>query len=272
MTGNHFYRKVGGVNKRFCKGSAIKKAIAAGYNPQGNISFPLGGTDPNVPSSPQAQAQNAANHTPSGQPQPSKPQAAAAPTPAPAASTSITKKQLESWLKDIDVKPDQYEVVNGRLNIKKSVHMTDQEYTKLPVPFGKVEGDFEVVMPTLKTFKNFPTEVEGNLTVFHTDAESIDELDVNVQGGVYLSSNKKLKDFRKVHKHIKSVDAGITVDLGEDSVGGLGFLLIPGVQYIHVQSSSKIEEIMSKYFKEDADLLDIQEELIDSGFKNVARV
>ena len=283
MGGNHFYRKVGGVNKRFCKGSAIKDAISQGYSPQGNVSYPLGGTPPggaksappggSAPTPGPASGPPAPTGTAPAVPSSTRPAPPKQQTAPPAAkSNTISKQQLESWLKDINVRPEEYEVVNGRLDIKKSVHMTDQEYTQLPVPFGKIEGDFEIVMPTLTSFKNFPTEVEGNLTVFHTAIESIEELDIKIGGAFYISKNDQLKSFRKVHKHVKSVDSGITVDLDENSLGGLGFLMIPGIQYLHVPTNSKVEEIMAKYFKDDADMLDVQDELIEAGFKNIARL
>lgn len=258
MTGNHFYRKINGKNVRFCKKEALQKAVKAGYHPTGNVSFPLGSAPPSGGSAvpPQQPAQR-----------PSAPQQ---PAPQPASNT-ITKPQLEGWLKDIGVNPDQYGVINGKLNIHTSVHLVDQDYKQLPLPFGKIDGDFEVVMPTLKTFKNFPNEVGGNLIVMHTDIENCDELDVKVHGNIYMVKSKKLKNFRKISKHIKLVDDSVTVDLDKDTIGGLGFLLIPGIEEIHVPSSPKIEKILQTYF-EGADLLDVQEELIDAGFKKLARI
>ena len=267
MSGNHFYRKIGGKNQRFCKKDAIQKGIAAGYQPSGNASFPLGSAPPSGgPAAPAAKPAGGPG-IPRNAPQPTQ-----KPQQPPPASTNITRPQLESWLKDLDVNPDQYEVVNGRLNIKTSVSLVDQEYTQLPVPFGKIDGDFEVVMPTLKTLKNFPNQVEGSLIIMHTEIEDLNELEVDVRDGVYMTSNKKLQNFRKVHKHIKSVGAGITVDIAFGTSGGLGFLLIPGIESIQVPIDSKVAKIMQKHFDEDADLLDIQEELIDAGFKNIARI
>ncbi len=108
MSGNHFYRKINGQNKRFCKKDAIQKAVAAGHNPSGNQSFPLGGTPP---TGGPAQAK--------GGPVPSQSNTAPAPKQPPAPNT-ITRPQLENWLKDVGIEPDQYEVINGKLNIKTS--------------------------------------------------------------------------------------------------------------------------------------------------------
>jgi len=282
MSGNHFYRKMkDGSNVRFCKGSAIKAAQDAGLTPNGNKSFPAGGAPASAPAphaggstgAPTSGGQHspyAGNKNPrAGDPRPKAPR----PPAAPKASGGITKQQLEAWLKDVGVKPDEYSVVDGKLNIKTSVMITEHEYTKLPVPFGKVEGDFEVAIPTLESFKNFPSKIGGNLTVYYSRIQNFEELDVTVGGGVLLSKNNELMDYRKVQKHIREVGSGVSVDsLDENTMGGLGFLLIKGIQYIQVTSNSKIEEIMNKHFKEDADLLEVQEELIDSGFKKVARI
>lgn len=265
MSGNHFYRNMGGKNIRFCKGSALQAAKAAGLNPTGNISFPAGGSAPAVPVSGGSAPSTGSSPRTSSTPSPRQVQ-----PPAPT-HKSITKPQLEAWLKDIGVEADQYSVTNGKLNLTTSVLLTEQEYTKLPVPFGKVEGDFEISIPTLTTFKNFPKEIDGNLTVYYSDIENFDDLDVRVSGGVHLAKNDSLTDFRKVHKHIKSVGSGVSVDLDEESNGGIGFLLIPGIQFIQT-TNNKIEAILNKYFKDGADLLEIQEELIDSGFKNIARI
>jgi hypothetical protein len=276
MGGNHFYRKIGGQNKRFCKKDAIQKGIAAGHQPNGNVSFPLGGAPATAgpaatqPASPSPLQRSAPAPAPG--PAPTQRPAPAPQPSAPTSSSNITRPQLESWLKDIDVAPDQYEVVNGRLNIKTSVHIVDQEYTQLPLPFGKVDGDFEIIMQTLKTFKNFPTEVKGDLLVMHTEVETCDDLDIKVGGSVYLSTNNKLKNFRKVHKHIRSVGAEVKVDLDHKSDGGLGLLLISGIQKLRVLDNMKVDDIMDTHFSKDADLLDIQEELIDAGFKNIARI
>ncbi len=262
MTGNHFYRKINGQNKRFCKKDAIQKAVDAGYQPSGNVSFPLGGNPP-VGGTP--------TRATSGGPVTPRPPATPAPPPPPASNT-ITRPQLENWLKDVGIEPNQYEVINGKLNIKTSVHLVDQDYTQLPLPFGKIDGDFEVFMPTLKTFKNFPNEIKGNFIVMHTDIENFDELDIAVDDSIYMNNNKKLKNFRKIHKNIRSVDGDITVDLDPGTNGGLGLLLIPGLEQLKVPSNSKITEIMNQRVTDNSDILDIQEELIDAGFKKIARI
>lgn len=282
MSGNHFYRQIGGTNVAFCKGDAIARAKAAGLHPTDNKSFPAGTSTPIVSSTPATSTPTSTptGSTPSGTVTPT-PAGTTAATPSPSTQTYMTeigpvdKTELESWLSDFGIGPTNYSVTNGRLNITGDFQTDEQEYSQLAIPFGEVTGGFEVTMSSLETLANFPTKIGGTLHIMNSQITTLKELNVDVGSSVTISGNDQLTDVRGIHKHIKSAGVFVSLDFKHVKTGGLGLLLIKDITFVET-GNSELDKILNKYLEEDTrtqdSLLDCQEELIDAGLGQFAKL
>ena len=81
------------------------------------------------------------------------------------------------------------DLVDGRMDIYRSVEITSN-LSKIPVPIGRVEGDFIASNIGLTTLENGPTEVSKNFDVTRNKITSLYHAPKKVGKNAYLSSNK----------------------------------------------------------------------------------
>ena len=184
----------------------------------------------------------------------------------------ITQDQLEQWLDEYGIDVDEFNITDGRLNILTDFTLedSDNKVSQIPVPLGKIAGDFNASIKPLSTFVNFPLYVEESVFCYETQISSFEGLNIECGGNFDLIMNKNLSDFRGIHKHIRRMNGTFKFDLENIHVGGLGILLIPGVKKIDC-GDANISEIFNKYLKT-GQVLEAQEHLIDGGYAYLARV
>lgn len=282
-TGGHFTRQIGGKTQYFCKGTSLKQAQAAGLAPSGNQFRSAGTSPPQSSSGTATQAQQpASTTTPPVKPQQAKAPAApsqqpATPTPSKPQQTAApqsdqAKAALEQWLSRHSVSADEYEISNNRLNIKKDFVLSD---ATIPVPLGQIDGDFKMNNPEVSSMENAPTVVKGDFECSDTKLASLEGLNVEVHGNVDLTGNTQLKQLTDIHHHFKKIGGGeMWIDLGQDPEnerGGMGMVLIKGLTSVALVEGA-VEELFNKCLEGEIDLFDLQEELIDGGFSQYARV
>ncbi len=269
MTGNHYYRN----QQTFCKKAALERAKTQGLNPTNNVSFPATEEEVTLNKS-QSQAIVPSETLKKMRKTTKEPMIAPNQTDGVIDSVvgPISKEQLEEWLDDVgfDLGSLKYTIKNGKINIQGNFYLDDEEITHIPVPFGTVSGSFQANIETLKSFENFPELILGNLYAYDTNIESFEGLHTEVAGGVDFTMNEKLTDWVGIYKHLIIVGDKIKFDVDFVKRGGLGILLIKGVQEVS-SGNSEVDAIFNKYLKGDRNVLDCQEELIDAGFAHLAR-
>lgn len=182
----------------------------------------------------------------------------------------ITADALEQWLGKFDVDVDEYNITDGRLNIHVDFSLDEASINQIPIPLGRISGDFNASVNTLTTFNNFPTHVDDHFFCYDTQISSFENLNIQCGGSVDLLMNRNLNDFRGVHKHITKMNGTFKFDLEHVHVGGLGIMLIDGIKQIDC-GDKNINDIFNKYLKS-GQVFEAQEHLIDGGYAYLARV
>ena len=184
----------------------------------------------------------------------------------------ITQEELDGWLEEYGIEPDEVSISDGRLNVDLDFDLNDAEdmIKVVPIPLGKIDGDFNGSVQSLQTFTNFPIYVEDGFFCFDTEISSFEGLNITCGGDIDLSLNKKLNNIRGIHKHIRKMNGRLKIDLEYINNGGLGMLLIDGVKQI-ITGDANIDKILNKHLKK-GQVFEAQEQLIDGGYAYLARV
>jgi hypothetical protein len=159
----------------------------------------------------------------------------------------MTHKEIEKWLGrfsifNYTITPDSVVNVNG------SVKLCRCKYESLPVQFGEVTGHFWLANDSnVLSFKGFPHTVGGQLGF----------------------NGSRVKSLSGINKIVKRVDGVVVCNKNTTHI--LGLLLIKGPTKIEIDSDGPINQIMNKYVGT-GDILSAQDELIDAGFIDQARL
>lgn len=255
-----------------CTPEALKQGKANGYPANGNKFIST-----SQPASSVTPAPSTSNTASNPSPTPKQPQPTSTPkTTHQAAQQTLPpdrKAALEQWLGSFDVSPTDYEIVDNLLNIKKDVTIDLKGASTIPVPFGKIEGDFALKAYKLTSFKNAPKEVTGDFICTGTAITDFDGLDIRVGGNVDLSGTRIL-DYTDINKHFREIGWALWIDLGvvpSEEQGGINILKIKGLRHVGF-FNQRLTDLFNKYLSTDEKtIFDIQEELIDGGFSQYAR-
>lgn len=289
-----YYRQ--GVGWVGCKNSpAPGYPLASGSATSSPASAPAASTPP-APTAPAAS--------------PAAPKAAAPATPtqaaAPAAPKTVVhtptaqrvtppsagdrKTRVKMWL-------DEHEVENYTINddnsvdVEGDVHLVDSDYEGL-VKFGTVSGDFIIGAGNIRSLKNapkhvggdlsvtgldittlagLPESVDGDVTLAHLDdISSLEGMPKRIGGSLTLAKFPKLTSIGNIQDIVEEVNG--TVDVHDMPVlkrGLVAIMLIPGVTGVKTPNA-KVSEIMERHIKGDSDFYSCQEDLIQSGFDAAA--
>jgi hypothetical protein len=161
----------------------------------------------------------------------------------------IAKRQdphakIKKWLdqqeiKNYTIRPD------GIVDVEGNVNLRGRNLTTLPVQFGKVTGYFNCKHTTLTSWYGVPQYIGNDFMIWDTHIISLSGVD----------------------KIIKHIDGRFVCN--EASTHILGLLLIKGITNIDINPS--VDKIMNKYIGT-GDILSAQDELIDAGFTDQARL
>jgi hypothetical protein len=153
--------------------------------------------------------------------------------------------QIKKWLdkhkiKNYTIRPDGVVDVNG------TVDLANFERATIPIQFGRVEGDFSCVNAELASLNGMPSHIGKSFRCF----------------------NVQIKSFSGVDKIIKYVGGAFLCD---ETTHLLGLLLIKGIKKFNIGGDSYLDNIFDKYVGT-GDILSAQDELIDAGFIDQARL
>lgn len=216
-----------------------------------------------------------------------------APSAPIAQSTSGLTPEQEKWLVDHGITRYSFNQ-NGEVDVDGDVHVLRESETELPVKFGTINGDFMCSASEYTSLKNTPHTVRGDFFFNHaqlssvaggpqtventlcysgnTNITSLEGATPIVGEHLYLTNMTSLKSLQGIHKQIRQMN-GI-IDLDETPIEShiLGVLMIRGCREIKKLSNSKVAEIINKHLKGDRDVHLCQDELIDAGFAQFARL
>jgi hypothetical protein len=160
-------------------------------------------------------------------------------------------KEIKKWLDvqgivDYDIRPDGVVDVHaaGGVNLSSSIYLFEQT---LPVQFGNVTGYFSCSYSELTSLQGSPRVVTGD----------------------FICNQTKIESLSGVDKIVKQINGTFLCDRRVTHI--LGLLLIKGITNIDVDMCGPIDCIMNKYIGT-GDILSAQDELIDAGFIDQARL
>ncbi len=136
------------------------------------------------------------------------------------------------------------------------------------------------------TYKHGPKQVDGDVRINGVKLESVADLPRELDGDLQLIETG-ISDLHNIHKHLKlkgvsgAGGTSITITGKEPLKNGLGFLLMPHLFSVWINGgpSSDVEEVinaeLSAHPHETTNIervLEIQEELIEAGFEEFAKL
>ena len=202
--------------------------------------------------------------------------------------SKVNKSKVKAWL-------NQYEISNftirsdGIVDVDDDVDLTGFDEPILPVQFGKVSGsfncygsalislqgtpqtvggDFDCHCTLVTSLQGSPRFIGGSFDCYSTKIKSLDGAPASVGGGFYCDDNN-IVTLHGIHKTILYLGSGFYCTGTE--VHLLGLLLIKGVVKFDIDSNGPIDKIFNKYVGT-GDILSAQDELIDAGFIEQARL
>ena len=158
----------------------------------------------------------------------------------------MTHQQIEKWL--ISMKIAHCTIrKNGVVDVAGDVYLRNFEGTSLPIQFGTVAGRFNYFNSYITSFEGTPQYVGGEFNCF----------------------NSKIPSFHNIHKQISHIGGGFYCTGSETHL--LGLLMIDGITNFDIDNNGPIDKIFNKYIGT-GDILSAQDELIDAGFIEQARL
>jgi hypothetical protein len=156
-------------------------------------------------------------------------------------------KEIKRWLDKYNIK--NYIIrPNGVVDVDDNIYLRSFTGETLPIQFGTT-GSFDCSHSNITSFKGFPKIIKGYFDCFESKIISLSGID----------------------KIIKQINGNGSVIVNVPSTHVLGLLLIEGVRRIDVDMRGPIDKIMNKYLGT-GDILSAQDELIDAGFTDQARL
>lgn len=151
------------------------------------------------------------------------------------------------------------------------------------LPYGKKEldyegvtvmGDFSCRSTKIKSLKGAPNYVGGYFNCEDTRITSLEGAPEHV-GGFFDCRHTKIKSLHNVHKQIKYIgrDFYISHTIKSHILGVMFIKGLLGIEFISGNVEQKyVEDIINKHLAGDHDPHTTQEELIDAGFSEYAKL
>ena len=159
----------------------------------------------------------------------------------------MTHDEINSWLATYcyniayTIRPD------GIVDVSGGVDLFGFQGTTFPIQFGKVDGYFYCADIGITTVTGMPQSI----------------------GGYFSCGTSNLTSLHGIHKQIKHIGGNFYCK--EDTTHLLGLLLIDGITHFYIDEQGPIDDIFNKYVGT-GDILSAQDELIDAGFIEQARL
>lgn len=156
---------------------------------------------------------------------------------------------------------------NGVVNVSEDF-TANERLGSLPVQFGHISGDFNVMACALTSFKGFPMEA-FNINADSNDIGSFEGLMVR-DCNSFTAHCRPLTSLKGIHKHIKKC---FWLEFGEIHDSVLGLMFVKGLDTVMFKPSN-VCAIVSDHIKRKADVHELQEALMAAGpeFEPYARM
>lgn len=186
--------------------------------------------------------------------------------------TRMSDDEIRRWMMHVTgdaftIRPTGEVDVDGEVRISR-IFIDGHQQTSIPFQFGTVTGDFDCSGSGLISLKGAPRRVSGNFRCFDTKLPSLEHAPY-VVGGRFACFNTQIRSLSGINKtvgHIGTDFLGPTTPVSHV----LGLILIQGLQFIRFNGGA-LDEILNKYLKTH-DVISAQDELIDAGFKEQAKL
>lgn len=151
---------------------------------------------------------------------------------------------------------------HAQINIAQPLHHIKHLSTEL---FGAIVGGLE----------NLPTPCNSPRIKF--SGESLEGAPKVINGEVYLVIDDKSQLTKGMHKHFGTINGPLSLSMALDRVGGtplLGIFRIKGINKFVMYNSSypKLATMINEALINGQDIFEIQEQMIDAGFKDFAKL
>lgn len=204
-------------------------------------------------------------------------------------------KIIHSWLRNQNIEDyninDDYSV-----DVHQDVQIVERVLPYLPVKFRNVK-DFSIKRCGLKSLKNMPEKVSGKFSIYQNDVTSLQGMpkevthmceinnnkiksmdNFNCKVGSLNASNLPLTNLKNIHKQISMFDySGSTVQTWFRVVETplqsniLGLLLVKGLEVVYLDNL-KVQDILNHHLNKDRDINLCQEDLIEAGYPEFAKL
>jgi hypothetical protein len=179
-----------------------------------------------------------------------------------------THEEIKKWLDGYGIR--NYTIrPGGVIDVDGHVDLLKLREKMLPVQFGTVSGNFFCSNADITSLKGVPQRIYGYFSCYGTNITSLEYAPQHVGGDFHCNQARYLRSLSGTDKIIKHVGGRFCCD--DRATHLLSLLLIEGIKKIDVDNNDIVGAIMSKYCGT-GDILSAQDELIDAGFIDQARL
>ena len=84
---------------------------------------------------------------------------------------------------------DGYEINNGLVDVSEDVSLSYQAMSAIPIPFGRVEGYFDIEYNSITDLKNSPKYVGGDFYANRNKFETLENISQTIKGTLWINTN-----------------------------------------------------------------------------------
>ena len=156
------------------------------------------------------------------------------------------------------------------VDVRTDVNLSKKQIPHLPFQFGIVKGFFTCTYNDMITLLGCPLHVGRFFSCYQNPIQSLKYAPITVGGGNnhFNCRLTDIKSLHNIHKRIKSIESRFECG---DVTNMLGLLLIDGLKKIRTHNF-KVEEIINFHLQHGKDIHACQEDLIEAGFPEQARI
>jgi hypothetical protein len=183
----------------------------------------------------------------------------------------MTHKEIKKWLdwqqiERYTIRPDGVVDVNGSASIQ------NFQGSIIPIQFGTVTGEFSCAHSGVTSLKGAPYHTGEGFYCYDTNLITFDGLSQFIGGDLgahYPGVDMNIISLSGIDRVVKHIGGRLYVN--RETTHILGLLLIEGIKEFTIDRDGPIDNIMNKYVGT-GDILSAQDELIDAGFIDQARL
>lgn len=188
--------------------------------------------------------------------------------------TEVVRTELEKSLIRLNIQ--NYHIrEDGLVDVKGDVDCSNTDFRKLPIKFGKVDGNFDCGRNSnLITLEGSPEWVGGWFSCYLcSKLKSLKGGPKKVLGNFYCHNNSSLESLDYLPKEFGTISGGQLHLLNVPKVKDyLKIFDIKNIESVVLdEERSKLSKILNKYLPK-RDMLNCQDELIEAGLEEYAEI